>query len=163
MKAGSAVKIAKFIFIVLMVVTVVILGMFYGVGYDNMSQVASGMVTDPQYTDLLMYWMYILLGISVVSVLFSTIVQFFSMLKSEPKAALKGVLYLVLLAALFGVAYAMSSDAPIIINGAAFTEAGVLKFTDVCLYVQYVLLVVSTISTAIALTGVIKVANKVKA
>lgn len=163
MKAGSAKTISSWIFIVLMVASAVILAMFYLVGYDNMTQTAAGMLTDPQYTDLLMYWMYALLAVSIVCVALSTIGQFFSMLKSEPKSALKGVIYLVLLVALFAGAYALSDDAPVMNNGKAFTDTTILKFTDVCIYVQYVLLAVSSLCTVIALTGVIKATNKIKA
>ena len=163
MKAGSAKTIAHWLFIVLMVVSVAVLAMFYFVGFDNMSQVAAGMVKDPEYTDLLMYWMYALLGICIVCVLLSTIRQFISMCISEPKSAVKGVIYLVLLVALFVGAYALSDDAPVMNNGKAFTDSTILKFTDVCIYVQYVLLFVSTLCTAIALTGVIKATNKIKA
>jgi hypothetical protein len=85
------------------------------------------------------------------------------MLKSEPKSALKGVIYLVLLVALFAGAYALSDDAPVMNNGKAFTDTTILKFTDVCIYVQYVLLAVSSLCTVIALTGVFKAANKIKA
>lgn len=163
MKAGSAVKIAKVSFYILMVVTVAVLGMFYFVGYDNTTMVAAGPATDPENLDLLMYWMYALIAVSVVCVLFSTGKQFITMLKSEPKAALKGVLYLVLLVALFGVAYSISSDEPVANNGKMETDALILKGTDVCIYVQYVLLLVSTLCTVVALTGVTKVVNKVKA
>ena len=163
MKAGDAVKYAKWLFYVLMIVTAGVLALFYFVGYDNTTMVAAGPARDPQYLDVLMYWMYALLALGIVCVLFSTGKQFFSMLRTEPKAAVKGVLYLVLLVALFAGAYAISSDEPIAINGKAFTESGVLKFTDVCIYVQYVLLFVTTLCTVVALTGVIKVANKIKA
>ena len=75
MKAGSAVSIATWTFRALMLITAVVLCMFYFVGYDNMSQVAAGMVTDPENLDLLMYWMYALLAICVLSVFIFTVIQ----------------------------------------------------------------------------------------
>ena len=163
MKAGSAKNIAYWIFIVLMVVSVAVLAMFYFVGFDNMTQVAAGLVRDPQYTDVLMYWMYALLAVCIVCVLLSTIAQFFSMLKSDPKSAIKGVIYLVLLVALFAGAYALSDDAPVMNNGKAFTDSTILKFTDVCIYVQYVLLTVCLAAAILSLLGVFKGFNKIKA
>ncbi|MBR2637358.1 MAG: hypothetical protein IKD40_00750 [Bacteroidaceae bacterium] len=163
MKAGSAVSIATWTFRALMLITAVVLCMFYFVGYDNMSQVAAGMVTDPENLDLLMYWMYALLAICVLSVFIFTVIQFFSKLKDDPKSALKGLISLVLLAALFAVAYAVSDDAPVMNNGKAFTDTDILKMTDVCIYVQYVLLAVAALCTVLNLLGISKVLNRVKA
>ena len=163
MKAGSAKTIAHWLFIVLMVVSAAILATFYLVGFDNSTMIAGSSYTNPEYTDLLMYWMYALLVVSIVCVLLSTIRQFISMCISDPKSAVKGVIYLVLLVALFFGAYALSDDAPVMNNGKAFTDSTILKFTDVCIYVQYVLLTVTAVCTVIALTGVFKAANKIKA
>ena len=163
MKAGSAINISTWTFRILLLVTAVVLGMFYFVGYDNMSQVAAGMVTDPENLDLLMYWMYALLAICVLSVFIFTVIQFFSKLKDDPKSALKGLISIVLLAALFAAAYAVSDDAPVMNNGKAFTDTDILKLTDVCIYVQYVLLAVATVCTILNLMGISKVINKVKA
>ena len=82
---------------------------------------------------------------------------------SDPKSAVKGVIYLVLLVALFFGAYALSDDAPVMNNGKAFTDSAILKFTDVCIYVQYVLFTVTSLCTVIALTGLFKSTNKIKA
>ncbi len=163
MKAGDAVKYAKWLFYVLMVVTVVILGLFFFVGYDNTTMVAAGPVTDPENLDALMYWMYFLTGMGIVCVLFSTGKQFISMLRTDFKGAIKGAIYLILLVALFGVSYAMASEEAVVVNGLAFEDTTILKFTDLCIYPQYVLLLVTTVCTVVALTGVIKAANKIKA
>ena len=161
MKAGSAKTIAHWLFVVLMVVSAAILATFYLVGFDNSTMIAGQSYTNPEYTDLLMYWMYALLGVSIVCVLLSTIRQFISMCISDPKSAVKGVIYLALLIALFVGAYALSDDAPVMNNGKAFTDSATLKFTDVCIYVQYVLITVSVISTIIG--GTFKYFNKIKA
>lgn len=163
MKAGSAVKIAKWLFNLLMLVTVVVLVLFFFVGFDNTTMVAAGPMTDPEYLDWLMYWMYILTGMGIVCVLFSTSKQFVSLLRTDVKGAIKGSIYLILLVALFGVSYAMASDETVIVNGLAFEDTSILKFTDLCIYPQYVLLLVTTVCTVIALTGVIRAANKIKA
>ena len=98
-----------------------------------------------------------------LSVFIFTVGQFFSKLKDDPKSALKGLISLVLLAALFVAAYAVSDDAPVMNNGKAFTDTDILKLTDVCIYVQYVLLAVSTLCIILNLMGISKVINKVKA
>ncbi|MBR3884814.1 MAG: hypothetical protein IKJ31_08700 [Bacteroidaceae bacterium] len=162
MKAAVINKLSTYLFYVLMAVSAVVLLLFYLVGYDNMSQVAAGMVTDPANLDLLMYWLYALLAISVVAVLCFSVAQFFSSLKTNPKSAIKGIVSLVLFVVLFGGAYALADDSSITINGKAFDETGTLILTDVCIYVQYVLLAVATICTVVSLTGLFKFANKIK-
>lgn len=163
MKAELYSKISSYIFIVLMVVTAVVLVMFYGVGYDNQSAVTGGaFVTDPQYTDLLMYWMYALMAVGIVCVAIFGLIQFAANMVSNPMGSIKSILSMVLMVALIGVSYALASDESILINGTAFDDTAILKLTDVCIYVQYVLLAVSLIVAV--LSPVVKlIFNKVKA
>lgn len=163
MKADSVNNISKYVFYVLMAVSAVVLVLFYLVGFDNTTMIASGPATDPEHTDTLIWWMYILTALCVFCMILFSIVQFFVSLKTNPRAALKGIVSLVLLAVLFGGAYALADDAPVMNNGKAFTDSGILVFTDVCIYVQYVLLFVATLCTIIGLTGATKLFNKVKA
>lgn len=163
MKAGVSEKISTWIFYVLMAVSAVVLVLFYFVGYDNMTQVAAGMVKDPENLDILMYWMYLLLAVSIVCVVLFALLQFLATLKSDPKSALKGLLSLVLLVALFGGAYSLADDSTMIIAGSAFEDRPKLILTDVCIYVQYVLLAVTVLCTVVSLLGVFKASNKIKA
>lgn len=162
MKAAVINKLSTYVFYVLMAVSAVVLLLFYLVGYDNMSQVAAGMVTDPEYLDLLMYWMYALLVISVVAMLVFMVVQFFSTLKTNPKSAVKGVVSLLLFVVLFGGAYALADDSSIVVNGTVFEDSDILIFTDVCIYVQYVLLAITCLCTVLGLLGISKFVNKIK-
>ncbi len=162
MKAAIAEKLSTYVFAVLLALTAVVLVLFYAVGYDNMTQVAAGMVIDPQFTDLLMYWMYSLLAICVLCVLVFGLIQFGAKLKENPMAALKGLSGIFLLAVIFGVAYAFASDDTMVISGKAFDDKNILILTDVCIYVQYALLLVSIICTIASVSGVFKASNKIK-
>jgi hypothetical protein len=147
-----------------MVITGVVLVMFYGVGYDNQSAVTGGAyVTDPQYTDLLMYWMYALMAITIVCVCVFGVMQFGANMIANPKGAIKSLGALIALVVLFVVAYAFSSSEPILINGTVFEDTTILVLTDVCLYVLYILLAVSLVAAILSLLGVFKMFNKVKA
>ncbi len=164
MKAELSTKISSYIFRVLMAVTAVVLVMFYCVGYDNMSAVTGGAyVTDPQYTDLLLYWMYVLMVVGIVCVAVFGCTQFIANLKTDPKGALKSLSAVAAMVVLFVAAYAISSDAPILINNTVFEDKGILILTDVCIYVQYVLLVVCTVAAVLSLLGIFKGFNKIKA
>lgn len=164
MKAELSSKISSYIFYILMAVTAVVLVLFYGVGYDNMSSVTGGAyVTDPEYTDLLMYWMYVLMAVGIVLVVVFGCTQFVANIKTDPKGAVKSVGAVVAMVALFVAAYAVSSDAPILINNTAFEDKNILVLADVCIYVQYVLLTVCLAAAIISLVGVFGWFNKIKA
>jgi hypothetical protein len=78
--------------------------------------------------------------------------------------AVKGLLGALLVVALFGVAYAVASAEPIkMADGKLFEEQDKLILSDICIYVQYVLLAVATLCTALSLMNVSKSVNKVKA
>lgn len=158
MKAGVENKISKIVFISLMVITVAVLVLFAFVGFDNTIMLKSGVKTDPENLDALMYWMYTLLGLGIVSVCVMGIMQ----LLSDLKGALKGILYLAVFAAIFVVAYSLADTAPVMKSGKAYTVEADLILADVCIYVQYVLLVATTVFTVVALSDVTKVFNKVK-
>ncbi len=164
MKAELSSKISSYIFYILMAVTAFVLVMFYCVGYDNMSSVTGGAyVTDPEYTDLLMYWIYVLMAVGIVLVVVFGCTQFVANIKTDPKGAVKSVGAVVAMVALFVVAYAVSSDAPILINNTAFEDKNILVLADVCIYVQYVLFTVCLVAAILSLLGVFKGFNKIKA
>lgn len=164
MKAELSSKISSYIFYILMAVTAFVLVMFYCVGYDNMSSVTGGaFVTDPEYTDLLLYWMYVLMVIGIVLVAIFGCTQFVANIKTDPKGAVKSIASIAAMVALFVAAYAVSSDAPILINNTVFEDKGILVLTDVCIYVQYVLLTVCVVAAILSLLGVFKGFNKIKA
>ena len=164
MKAEVSNKISSYVFMGLMSITAIVLVLFYGVGYDNQSVVTGGSyATDPQFTDLLMFWMYGLLAVGVAGIVVFGLMQFGASLKTNPKGALKSLGALGAMVALFVVAYLFSSTAPIRINNEWFEDATILTITDVCIYVQYVLISVSVVALILSLAGVFKNFNKVKA
>lgn len=164
MKAELSSKISSYIFYILMAVTAFVLVMFYCVGYDNMSSVTGGaFVTDPEYTDLLMYWIYVLMVVGIVLVVVFGFAQFVANIKTDPKGAVKSIGSIAAMVVLFVAAYAVSSDAPILINNTLFEDKGTLVLADVCIYVQYVLFSVCLVAAILSLLGVFKGFNKIKA
>ncbi len=157
-------KISSYVFYILMAASAVILGLFFFVGYDNYTTLNGSSIVDPQFTDHLIYWMYALVVIGIVLVIFFVIVKFFATLKTNPGQALKGCIGIALICALFGGAYAFASDAPLkMADGSAFDNKSDLILTDVCIYVQYVLLAASVFLTVISLVGILKKPQKIKA
>ena len=161
MKATVVNKISSYIFIALMIASAAVLGLFFFVGYDNYTTLNGSSVADPEYTDLLMYWMYALVVFGVAIVLLFVVGRFFAALKSNPRSAIKGVVGILLIVALFYAAYALASDEPIRTAAGVIDVKADLILSDIVIYVQYVLISVSVISTIIG--GTFKYFNKIKA
>lgn len=178
MKADLYIKVSKYVLLALLAVTLVLLGLFYFVGFDN-EIVLPGQekpLTDPQFLPALMYWMYILVIVPVVLILFYQTIALCKKFKDNPKEALKGLVFPVLAIGLVVVAYfiAASSDSnsleaiqngtvsPILINNVVCEDTGAMVLTDTLIYVQYVLFAISVLATMISLFGWFKFFNKVK-
>ena len=121
----------------------------------------------PQFTDALLYWIYALTAIAVVLVLVFSLISFGKNFKDSPVGALKGLMGVLLLVALFGVAYVLASDEPIFVNGKQLADsdgnpiaASSYILTDVLIYVQYALLAACTLATMFGLLNISKAVKK---
>ena len=159
----KASKIASIVYYTLLAISAVVLVLFFCVGFGNQESLPSGLYKSPQFTDLLMYWMYALMGVGIVCVAVFGLMQFGANMMANPKGAIKSIGALLAMIVLFVGAYLVSSAEPILINGTVFEDSTILLVTDVCIYVQYVLLGVSLIAAILSLLGVFKGFNKIKA
>ena len=167
MKADICSKVSKIAFYIAMAVSVALIVLFFGVGFNNMETINNNDMRSPQFTDALLYWIYALTGIAVVLVLVFSLISFGKNFKDSPLGAVKGLLGVLLLVALFGVAYALASDAPIFVNGKQLADsdgnpigASSYILTDVLIYVQYALLAACTLATAFSLLNISKPVKK---
>ena len=167
MNADICSKVSKIAFYIAMAVSVALIVLFFGVGFNNMETINNNDMRSPQFTDALLYWIYALTGIAVVLVLVFSLISFGKNFKDSPLGAVKGLLGVLLLVALFGVAYALASDAPIFVNGKQLADsdgnpigASSYIFTDVLIYVQYALLAACTLATAFSLLNISKPVKK---
>ena len=128
-------KVSGSVLLVMLLITVVILGLFFFGGETPVSQrlVADTSMSEPAQTDALIYWMYILLAVTVFITIAGAIFQFGSKLVDSPKTAI--VLLLV-------VTYSVGSDVPLVIPGYEGTENVPfwLKITDMFLYSTYIMM-----------------------
>ena len=86
---------------------------------------------------------------SMVCLVLVGIMQFFSALKTKPKAALGSLVVLIAFVVLLGVTYAMGDATPlpgINVDSAQFNTAGWLKVSDMWIYSTYVLLGLSVLA-----------------
>ena len=86
--------------------------------------------------DLLLNWLYVMLGLGVGAIV---IMSIFS-LAQNPKSAVQSLLGLVVLLVVIGIAWALSSGDPVITPTAEYTNQFSLKLADTGLYAMYGLL-----------------------
>lgn len=142
---------------VLLILSAVVLIMFFGVGYGNEDVLNGNTYTAPQYTGLLIVWLYVLtiLGVGVVFA--------FGLAKAFRKKSKKSVrtgfvaLVFIFMFAVIAVAYLLSSSASIRLGDNSLCEDVFdLKLTDTCLYSIYVLSLVAIVAALLSMTGVFK-------
>lgn len=152
-------KFSYNIMYVLFAVILIILGMFYGIGYDN----PVGEYNAPENTELLMDLIYFMLGLCAAMFFIGKAVNLISLLMNDTKQGLKLLMFDVLIIAVFAIAYAAASDAPLrLADGNIFSDASLLKISDMVIYSSYVLLLVAGFGVLINLVGLCKMFNKIK-
>ena len=147
-------KLSYYVFYVCIAAILVVLGLFYCVGY-NVTNAAG--LTEPTNTPALMYLMYGMFALCVAVTVIAALIQFGSALKDNPKAALKSFMGLILLAVLLIITYNMGSDETMMLGGGVtYDNKFLLKLTDMFLYSTYVLLIVAAIGTLLNFLGIFK-------
>ena len=167
MKADICSKVSKIAFYIAMAVSVALIALFFIVGFNDTETINNNEMRAPQFTDALLYWIYALTAIAVVLVLVFSLISFGKNFKDSPVGALKGLMGVLLLVALFGVAYVLASDEPIFVNGKQLADsdgnpiaASSYILTDVLIYVQYALLAACTLATMFGLLNISKAVKK---
>lgn len=135
-------KISSSILYAVLVVTLVILGMFFMGGEDTNRIIADPEMSQPLYTDPLIYWMYVLLGITIIVTVLAAIFQFATSFMDSPKDAVKSLLGLIAIIAVLIVSWAMGSGESLVMPAYDGTENVPfwLKITDMFLYSFYFLM-----------------------
>ena len=146
-------KVSYYIFYVLIALILVVLGLFFCVGYNN----PVGEYNAPEHTETLLFLMYAMLGVCIIVTVVGSLAQFVTGLKDNPKGAMKSLLFVGLFVAVLAVSYTMGSDAPVVQgDGTEFTDAGWLKLADMTLYAIYFLVATASIATIVNLSGIFK-------
>ncbi len=132
-------KISSSILYVILVVTLVILGMFFFGGEDTNRIVNDPEMSQPLYTDPLIYWIYILFGVTVVVTILAAIFQFATSFMDSPKEAIKSLIGLIAMVVLLVVTYSIGSGEPLVLPAYDGTDNVPfwLKITDMFLYSFY--------------------------
>ena len=149
---NKQIKASKWALGILFVLSAVVLVLFFGVGYSNTTYLNG--------KNLLLIWLYALVGICVLSVLGFGIVAGIRNLKTkttgQQRTGFAGWVFIFTFVLLV-VSYFLSSAKPIRKgDGELVKIVWQLQISDVCLYTIYALVVVSILCSILSMLGVFK-------
>lgn len=145
-------------------ITVVLIALFFLAGNvlpENQLPELVGL-TEPVFTDALLYWVYVLLGITILALLVFSLLGFANNFRHNKKSAINSLLILVVFTVLLIVTYSIGDGTPLNIIGYEGPDnvKGMLKLTDMWLYSIYILMALTILS--MLLSPVIKRIGKRK-
>ena len=153
-------RVSFFVFIALIIATVVVFGLFFGVGYDN----PQGKYNAPEHTGTLIVFMYIMAAICILATVLGALGNTIASLGGPkgvnitgvPDRAISIVSVVILVGILVG-SWVMASAEPLRLpNGSFFSDATLLKVSDLFCYSLYALLAVATLALIVNLSGILK-------
>ncbi len=146
---------------ILFVLSAVVLVMFFGVGYGNKTYMNQKNLTDPQYTGLLLIWLYSLVGMCILAVLGFGIASAIRNLKFKTKGQQRtgfaGWVFLFTFVTV-GVSYFLADTSKVLLGDGKTWETDVTNLTlsDVCLYSIYALFLIAILSALLSMCGLFK-------
>ena len=146
---------------ILFVLSAAVLILFFGVGYGNKTYSNGKNLTDPQFTGLLLIWLYSLVGICIVSVLGFGIAAAFRNMKTRTKGQQRtgfaGWVFLFTFAAI-AVSYFIADTSKLLLGDGKtwFDDVLDLTLADVCLYSIYALAAVAILCALLSMCGIFK-------
>ena len=124
-------------------VSVVLVALIYFGGNAESLSVGEDLLTVPKFTEPLIYWCYVLIGLSIgITILFS-LIKFIKGFIESPAGGLKSLIVIAVFIILFVVAWFLGSSEKITIIGYEGTENEGFwaQFTDMLIYVGYALFI----------------------
>ena len=137
-------RISRWTLYALTAVTIALIALFFlggNVAPENQYMELVG-IDEPNFTNGLLYWIYILLAVTVFSVFAFSIFGFINNLKHNRKRALNSLVTLAIFAVLLVIAYSIGDGTPLNILGYEGPDnvPARLKLTDMWIYSVYILM-----------------------
>lgn len=141
-------RTSRITLIVGILISIIVLALFYFGGQVADHEKIAAEMSQPRFTDLILFWCYILLVVTVVVLIAFAIIDFARGLKDNPKKAMSGFLAIIALGALLVVTYIMGDGTLLNIPGYDGTDnvPTMLKLTDMWLYSCYFMMVVTILA-----------------
>ena len=139
---------------VLMLVGIVASVMFFAGGSEGSLEVAGDFLNIPKFTDTLLYWIYVLVGLVILVTFGFVIAKLVETFKVDPKKGLVSVGVVLGAVALCALCWVLGSPEKVEILGYEGTDnvGNMARMSDAIMYLVYIL----TASTVVALVwGVI--------
>ena len=154
----KASKIASIVYYVLIALSVVVLVLFFTIGFGNMESLPSGYYRSPAMTDLLMYFMYGLMAICTICTVVGAVTAKGGKVDSNMPAWGKWMagIGLWLFVPALAVSFLIGSKAPVLTGTGIYENAMWLQVTDMMMYTIYIMLVAMVLGLIISLTGIFK-------
>lgn len=141
-------RTSRITLIIGIIISVIVLALFFFGGQVADHEKIAADMSQPKFTDLILYWCYILLIVTVVVLIAFAIIGFARGLKENPKKAMSGFLAILALGGLLVVTYIMGDGTLLNIPGYDGTDnvPGMLKLTDMWLYSCYFMMIVTVLA-----------------
>ena len=146
-------KFSSWILYILFAIILIVLALFYFVGYNN----PVGEYNAPKNTELLIFLIYAMVAIAAILFVVGKCVHLLALLKHEPTTGSRFLAFDVLLVVLFIVTWMIASDKPLALaDGSIFSDATMLKVSDMMIYAIYALFGIAALGTLLNLSGIFK-------
>lgn len=145
-------KTSSMVFLISVIATLIVIALFLFGGQVAPEEKIAADMSQPRFTDLMLYWAYILLAVTVLSWALFGIYGFLKNLKDNPKGALGRLMVVIALVAVLGVSYALGSGELLNIPGydGKDNNPATLKMTDMWIFSMYFLFAVSVVAILIS-------------
>lgn len=153
-------KISFYVFIALIIATLVVFGIFFGVGYDNMQ----GKYNAPEQTGTLLVFMYAMAALCILVTVIGALGNIISSMGGPKGVNITGVpdkaisvVSVGLLVAIMVGAWSMASTNPLVLpSGKIFDDTTLLVMTDTFIYAIYALMVCAILGLVVNLSGIFR-------
>ena len=144
----------KVTLLVLMLVGIVATALFFLGGSEGSLEVAGDFLDIPKFTNVLLYWIYVLVALVILATFGFVIAKLVETFKVDPKAGIRSVVVVLAAVALCALCWFLGSPEKVEILGYEGTDnvGNMARMSDAIMYLVYIL----TASTVAALVwGVI--------
>jgi len=149
-------RISSMTLLAVVLISIAVFGMFYFGG--QMAVILVENITNPKYTDHLLFWIYILLAICIISMLTFGITQFLNKLFTHPKSSLVSLAVIVGFGLLLFLTYTLADATPFPMSSInpdtqQFNVEFWLRIIDMWIYSVYILI---SLAVAVIVWGSVK-------
>lgn len=144
-------RTSRMVLMVGVVISILVMGLFYLGGQVSAQEQLVADMSQPKFTDFVLYWCYALLAITVVVLIGFAIADLLRGFKENPKKALSGLMTIVGLAALLIITYMIGDGTLLNIPGYEGNDnrPPTLKMTDMWLFSSYIMFAVTILAMII--------------